>query len=55
MSVWPPGISAITPFVEDVDLRDRGVELLNGPLDRPWGIRTAAFRDRTAHIWEIAT
>ena len=46
--------------VEDVDatcdeLRARGVELLNGPMDRPWGIRTASFRDPGGHIWEIAT
>jgi catechol 2,3-dioxygenase-like lactoylglutathione lyase family enzyme len=45
--------------VEDVDavcdrLRERGVELLNGPIDRPWGIRTASFRDPGGHIWEIA-
>jgi catechol 2,3-dioxygenase-like lactoylglutathione lyase family enzyme len=45
--------------VEDVDrtadeLRNRGVELLNGPIDRPWGIRTASFRDPGGHIWEIA-
>jgi catechol 2,3-dioxygenase-like lactoylglutathione lyase family enzyme len=45
--------------VEDVDamcaeLADRGVELLNGPMDRPWGIRTASFRDPGGHIWEIA-
>jgi catechol 2,3-dioxygenase-like lactoylglutathione lyase family enzyme len=45
--------------VQDVDamceeLRRRGVELLNGPLDRPWGIRTASFRDPGGHIWEIA-
>ena len=45
--------------VEDVDrmsdeLRSRGVELLNGPMDRPWGIRTASFRDPGGHIWEIA-
>jgi catechol 2,3-dioxygenase-like lactoylglutathione lyase family enzyme len=45
--------------VDDVDamceeLRDRGVELLNGPMDRPWGIRTASFRDPGGHIWEIA-
>jgi lactoylglutathione lyase len=45
--------------VDDVDamcevLRARGVELLNGPMDRPWGIRTAAFRDPAGHIWEIA-
>jgi len=45
--------------VEDVDaacaeLASRGVELLNGPMDRPWGIRTASFRDPAGHIWEIA-
>jgi lactoylglutathione lyase len=49
----------LTINVEDVDavcerLRERGVELLNGPMDRPWGIRTAAFRDPSGHIWEIA-
>jgi lactoylglutathione lyase len=36
------------------DLAKRGVELLNGPMDRPWGIRTASFRDPGGHIWEIA-
>jgi catechol 2,3-dioxygenase-like lactoylglutathione lyase family enzyme len=46
--------------VDDVDatcadLRARGVELLNGPIDRPWGIRTASFRDPGGHIWEIAS
>jgi catechol 2,3-dioxygenase-like lactoylglutathione lyase family enzyme len=46
--------------VEDVDamcveLKSRGVELLNGPMDRPWGIRTASFRDPGGHIWEMAT
>jgi catechol 2,3-dioxygenase-like lactoylglutathione lyase family enzyme len=45
--------------VENVDamcaeLEARGVELLNGPMDRPWGIRTASFRDPGGHIWEIA-
>lgn len=45
--------------VEDVDsmcaeLKRRGVTLLNGPIDRPWGIRTASFRDPAGHIWEIA-
>ncbi len=45
--------------VNDVDamcevLRERGVELLNGPMDRPWGIRTASFRDPGGYIWEIA-
>jgi len=45
--------------VDDVDamcaeLKERGVELLNGPMDRPWGIRTASFQDPGGHIWEIA-
>jgi catechol 2,3-dioxygenase-like lactoylglutathione lyase family enzyme len=45
--------------VDDVDamcaeLATRGVELLNGPIDRPWGPRTASFRDPGGHIWEIA-
>ncbi|HEX3112379.1 MAG TPA: VOC family protein [Candidatus Eisenbacteria bacterium] len=45
--------------VADVDamcaeLKKRGVEILNGPMDRPWGIRTASFRDPGGHIWEIA-
>lgn len=48
-----------TVGVEDVDamcalLAGRGVELLNGPMDRPWGIRTASFMDPSGHIWEIA-
>ncbi len=45
--------------VNDVDtmcaqLVARGVKLLNGPMDRPWGIRTASFMDPGGHIWEIA-
>ena len=49
----------LTLGVDDVDavadeLRRRGVELLNGPMDRPWGIRTASFRDPGGHVWEIA-
>jgi uncharacterized glyoxalase superfamily protein PhnB len=35
-------------------LGERGAELLNGPVDRPWGVRTASFRDPGGHIWEIA-
>jgi catechol 2,3-dioxygenase-like lactoylglutathione lyase family enzyme len=46
--------------VDDVDamcaeLARRGVTLLNGPMDRPWGIRTASFVDPAGHIWEIAS
>ncbi len=48
-----------TISVDDVDamcaeLVNRGVKLLNGPMDRPWGIRTASFMDPAGHIWEIA-
>ena len=49
----------LTVDVDDVDavcaeLARRGVELLNGPLDRPWGVRTASFVDPAGHVWEIA-
>jgi predicted enzyme related to lactoylglutathione lyase len=37
------------------DLTARGVTLLNGPMDRPWGPRTASFADPGGHIWEIAS
>ena len=37
-----------------VQLAARGVELLNGPMDREWGLRTAAFTDPDGHIWEVA-
>jgi catechol 2,3-dioxygenase-like lactoylglutathione lyase family enzyme len=48
-----------TLSVDDVDakcaeLAAKGVALLNGPMDRPWGIRTASFQDPSGHIWEIA-
>lgn len=48
-----------TITVDDVDARcaelvARGVKLLNGPIDRPWGVRTASFSDPGGHIWEIA-
>jgi len=49
----------LTVQVDDVDrlceeLIARGAALLNGPIDRPWGVRTASFRDPAGHIWEIA-
>ncbi len=51
--------SQLTVAVDDVDevcatVRAAGAELLNGPIDRPWGVRTAAFRDPAGHVWEIA-
>jgi catechol 2,3-dioxygenase-like lactoylglutathione lyase family enzyme len=49
----------LTIEVDDVDavcheLADKGVPLLNGPMNRPWGLRTACFPDPAGHIWEIA-
>jgi len=49
----------LTIPVDNVDaacaeLAARGVELLNGPMNRPWGIRTASFTDPGGHIWELA-
>jgi lactoylglutathione lyase len=46
-------------FVDDADavcaeLAARGVDLLNGPMNRAWGMRTASFSDPDGHIWEIA-
>jgi uncharacterized glyoxalase superfamily protein PhnB len=36
------------------ELASRGVALLNGPIDRPWGVRTLAFADPDGHVWELA-
>ena len=49
----------LTIRVADVDtvcdrLKARGIALLNGPVDRPWGRRTAAFADPSGHVWEVA-
>ncbi len=49
----------LTIWVDDADaacaeLATHGVSLLNGPIDREWGMRTAAFADPDGHIWEIA-
>ena len=62
VSVPPAAAGArilLTIKVDDVDagvaeLQDRGVALLNGPIDRPWGRRTAAFADPSGHVWEAA-
>jgi lactoylglutathione lyase len=48
-----------TIWVDDADavcsdLAERGVTLLNGPMNREWGMRTASFTDPDGHIWEIA-
>jgi catechol 2,3-dioxygenase-like lactoylglutathione lyase family enzyme len=48
-----------TITVEDCDaacatLAAKGIEIQNGPIDRPWGVRTAAFLDPDGHAWELA-
>lgn len=50
----------LTIPVNDVDaaveqLRQRDVRLLNGPMTRPWGPRTASVCDPNGHIWELAS
>ena len=49
----------LTIWVDDTDaackeLASRGVDLLNGPIDRAWGMRTATFADPDGHVWEFA-
>jgi catechol 2,3-dioxygenase-like lactoylglutathione lyase family enzyme len=61
-AVGAPGAGSRALFtirVDDVDttaaeLERHGVSLLNGPVDRPWGRRTAAFTDPAGNTWEIA-
>jgi catechol 2,3-dioxygenase-like lactoylglutathione lyase family enzyme len=54
------GVGAVyTLRVADVDaaaaqLEAAGASLLNGPIDRPWGVRTASFQDPSGHTWELA-
>jgi catechol 2,3-dioxygenase-like lactoylglutathione lyase family enzyme len=56
----PFGVRAVyTLAFDDVDglaseLQNAGVTLLNGPIDRPWGVRTISFQDPSGHTWEIA-
>jgi catechol 2,3-dioxygenase-like lactoylglutathione lyase family enzyme len=61
-AVADPGAGSrvqLTVWTDDADaacaeLERRGVTLLNGPVDRDWGMRTAAFADPDGHVWEIA-
>jgi catechol 2,3-dioxygenase-like lactoylglutathione lyase family enzyme len=49
ISIWVADVDAVC-----AQLRQRGVTLLQGPLDRPWGMRTANFVDPAGHSWEVA-
>jgi catechol 2,3-dioxygenase-like lactoylglutathione lyase family enzyme len=48
LSIWVPDVDAVC-----VELRQRGVTILNGPVARPWGMRTANFVDPAGHSWEV--
>jgi catechol 2,3-dioxygenase-like lactoylglutathione lyase family enzyme len=49
LSVWVQDVDAVC-----ADLERRGVTLLTGPVDQPWGMRTATFADPDGHSWEVA-
>jgi catechol 2,3-dioxygenase-like lactoylglutathione lyase family enzyme len=61
-TVAAPGVGSqlqLTVWVDDADaaceqLATLGVTLVNGPMDRAWGMRTAAFADPDGHVWEVA-
>ena len=46
--------------VDDADafcteLSERGVSIVYGPVDRPWGVRNAAFVDLDGHVWQFGS
>ena len=48
---------AITVYDIDAEcaaLAAKGVSLVNGPENQPWGMRTACFADPAGHLWELA-
>lgn len=49
LSLWVEDVDAVCR-----DLQERDIVLLNGPVDRSWGKRTAAFTDPAGAVWEIA-
>jgi catechol 2,3-dioxygenase-like lactoylglutathione lyase family enzyme len=53
------GAGQFAIIVGDVDaaaaeVQQHGAELISGPADRPWGMRTVTFADPAGHVWEIA-
>lgn len=58
-----PGSGArvqLAMFVDDADalcaeLTERGVPIVYGPVDRPWGVRSAGFRDPDGHLWQFGS
>src|SRR6266576_3313998 len=46
--------------IEDADalsreLAERGISIVYGPVDRPWGVRSAAFVDPDGHVWQFSS
>lgn len=53
------GVGQFVTFVEDADavrgqLDQLGVSVIDGPADRPWGMRTMTFADPGGYTWEVA-
>ncbi len=48
-SIWTDDVAAAV-----AELAERGVALLNGPIDRPWGMRTVCIADPDGTVWELA-
>ena len=53
------GVGQFAIIVPDVDavraeLDQRGVDVISGPTDRDWGMRTMTFADPGGYTWEIA-
>lgn len=47
-------------FIDEVEtyaswIRDRGVEILAGPQDEPWGMREMVVKDPDGHVLRIGT
>jgi catechol 2,3-dioxygenase-like lactoylglutathione lyase family enzyme len=49
LSIWVSDVDAVCR-----ELQQRGVALLAGPVDKPWGMRCASFVDLAGHSWEVA-
>ena len=49
LTVWVDDADAVC-----ADIGNRGVEIVAGPQDHPWGLRTAAFLDPDGYVWEMA-
>jgi catechol 2,3-dioxygenase-like lactoylglutathione lyase family enzyme len=46
--------------IEDADtlcreLAERGISIVYGPVNRPWGVRSAAFVDPDGHVWQFSS